>query len=907
MTPNIYQQYNITSTVTPFISTWNTSNVTAGSSTNVRVKLPLVSTGTYNFVVDWGDSTTDTITAYNQAAVTHTYATSSVYQIKIKGVCNGWQFNNGGDRSKILSVQQWGTSLIFGTTQSSYFYGCNNLNLSSVTDTPVFTGVLNMSNCFNTCTSLTSINKIGEWASSEVTDMSQMFINAYNFNQDISGMDTSNVTNMSNMFNSAINFNGGLASGATGGTMSLNTSNVTNMTNMFSLATAFNQYIGSWDTSKVINMTQMFFHNVTNKFNNGFAPGVSGTMSWNTSNVTNMSNVFYGCAVFNQYIGSWDTSKVTTMSQMFGGASLFNQDVGSWVTTNVTIMNSVFYNATSFNKNLSSWDTSNATTTSNMFGSATNFNNGLAPGVSGTMSWNTSNVTDMSLTFYRCPSFNQNVGSWDTSKVTSIAYMFQESYNFNQNLNSWNTTNVSSMVNLFSSASKFNNGLAPGVGGTLSWNITNKVTSLFNVFDQASAFNQNIDSWDISNVTTMNRFLYHSSFNNGLASGATGSLSWNTSKVTDMSYSLASGYFNCSVNSFDTSNVTTMIGMFGGTKFNNGFAPGVSGTMSWNTTKVTDMSYMFSTAASFNQDISSWDTANVTTMRSMFTDARLFNQNIGSWVTTKVTNMVDMFRMISTGVTPLFNNGFSPGVGGTMSWDTANVTDMSFMFYQCGSLNQNINFNFTKVQSMSNMFYGATSYNNGLASGVGGTMSWTTTGAVLTMDNLFNGANSFNQNLNSLNTTNVANMSQMFNSAVKFNNGLALGVSGIMTLNTAKVTSMSSMFQSASSFNQDISSWVTNLVGIMSNMFQAATSFDQNIGSWNVSNVTSFTSFMVGKSPSTFSAANLDAIYNGWSTRPVKPGVSISFGTAKYTSGSSAGRAILTTAPNNWVIADGGI
>ena len=30
MTPNIYQQYVITSTVTPFISTWNTSNVTAG-------------------------------------------------------------------------------------------------------------------------------------------------------------------------------------------------------------------------------------------------------------------------------------------------------------------------------------------------------------------------------------------------------------------------------------------------------------------------------------------------------------------------------------------------------------------------------------------------------------------------------------------------------------------------------------------------------------------------------------------------------------------------------------------------------------------------------------------------------------------------------------------------------------
>ena len=31
------------------------------------------------------------------------------------------------------------------------------------------------------------------------------------------------------------------------------------------------------------------------------------------------------------------------------------------------------------------------------------------------------------------------------------------------------------------------------------------------------------------------------------------------------------------------------------------------------------------------------------------------------------------------------------------------------------------------------------------------------------------------------------------------------------------------------------------------------------------------------------------------------------FGTAKYTAGSSAGRAILTGAPNNWNVIDGGL
>ena len=91
-------------------------------------------------------------------------------------------------------------------------------------------------------------------------------------------------------------------------------------------------------------------------------------------------------------------------------------------------------------------------------------------------------------------------------------------------------------------------------------------------------------------------------------------------------------------------------------------------------------------------------------------------------------------------------------------------------------------------------------------------------------------------------------------------------------------------------------------------MFCLATAFNQNIGSWNISNVTSFTSFLLSKTPATFSIANLDAIYNGWSALPsVKPSIVITFGTAKYTAASTAGRAILTGAPNNWAITDGGL
>ena len=41
---------------------------------------------------------------------------------------------------------------------------------------------------------------IGNWNTSNVTDMSRMFYNALKFNQDISKWNTSNVTDMSDMF-----------------------------------------------------------------------------------------------------------------------------------------------------------------------------------------------------------------------------------------------------------------------------------------------------------------------------------------------------------------------------------------------------------------------------------------------------------------------------------------------------------------------------------------------------------------------------------------------------------------------------------------------------------------------------------------------------------------------------------
>ena len=90
-------------------------------------------------------------------------------------------------------------------------------------------------------------------------------------------------------------------------------------------------------------------------------------------------------------------------------------------------------------------------------------------------------------------------------------------------------------------------------------------------------------------------------------------------------------------------------------------------------------------------------------------------------------------------------------------------------------------------------------------------------------------------------------------------------------------------------------------------MFYGATAFNQNIGGWNVSSLANAADFMATKTPATFSTANLDAIYNGWSAQSVQPSIDISFGTAKYTASGGTGRAVLIAAPNTWTITDGGL
>ncbi|MFW9963828.1 MAG: BspA family leucine-rich repeat surface protein, partial [Candidatus Sifarchaeia archaeon] len=405
-----------------FVSDWNTTLTSTGSSDSNQVRLPLEEGGTYQFLVDWGDAHSDMIDTWNQPEVTHSYTSAGVYTIRIGGTLVGWRFNNEGDRLKLVEISQWGQVRLGNS--GGYFYGCSNLNLTA-NDSLNLTGTTSLSGLFLHCERLGTSGNMNGWDVSSVTNMSEMFYGAYTFNQDISDWDVSSVIDMSWMFYDALAFNQDISA--------WDVSSVTDMSWMFYQAYAFNQDISAWDVSSVTDMSYMFFYAYV--FNQDIS-------AWDVSSVTDMSWMFYQAYAFNQDISAWDVSSVTAMSGMFYGALAFNQDISAWDVSSVTAMSGMFYYALAFNQDISAWDVSSVTDMSWMFSFASAFNWYIG-------AWDVSSVTDMSWMFGGTSAFNQSIGAWDVSSVTDMSLMFYEALAFNQDISAWDVSSVTAMSGMF--------------------------------------------------------------------------------------------------------------------------------------------------------------------------------------------------------------------------------------------------------------------------------------------------------------------------------------------------------------------------------------------------------------------------------------------------------------------------
>jgi len=577
--------------------------------------------------------------------------------------------------------------------------------------------------------------EIGNWDVSSVTNMAGMFLSADSFNQDIGDWDTSSVINMEDMFLYAFPFNQSIGGWNTSRVQNMrrmfycfsvdycafnqdignwDTSSVTNMNLMFYVASQFNQDIGSWDTSSVTNMENMFRYAL--RFNQDIG-------GWNTSSVTSMAGMFDHATSFNQALGSWDTSSVTNMGGMFWGADTFNQDISDWNVSKVEQFTDMFYDARLFDQKLCSWRLKNDLVLEqlpqSLLGEGVTSNGKcLLPSVQGMFqqvvddwfsqqstiekrygeielwdlrlvtdmseafafrnsfdedisSWNTSGVTNMRRMFYFAEDFNQDIGAWDTGAVSDMSEMFHDAEAFNQDISTWDTGSVVDMSGMFACLTvkcSFNQDIS-------TWN-TSSVTDMSSMFSNAGAFNQDISDWIVENVEDFsNMFFSADSFDQKLCS-------WrlkNDVVTEQLSESIigegltaggkcilpsAQGAFRQVVDDW-FSEKEKIEEQYGAMK-------------NWETSRVTDMSLLFSGRSNFNEDISGWNTTAVTSMNRAFDGALTFNQDISHWSTSEVRYMSRMFRGAET-----FNQNIS-------HWDVSSVEDFSEMFLDARAFDQNL-------------------------------------------------------------------------------------------------------------------------------------------------------------------------------------------------------------------------
>lgn len=168
---------------------------------------------------------------------------------------------------------------------------------------------------------------------------------------------------------------------------------------------------------------------------------------------------------------------------------------------------------------------------------------------------------------------------------------------------------------------------------------------------------------------------------------------FDTSKVTDMSYMFwHCGYtyksqvsFKLDVSNFNTANVTNMSYMFAGCAANEI----VMNPETFITSKVSNMRSMFSDISNLTSlDVSHFDTSNVTNMSFMFRGLNLTSLDVSNFNTANVTEMGSMFSdMMHLQELKLSN------------FNTEKVINMSYMFSSCEKLQKLSldNFSFTAV------------------------------------------------------------------------------------------------------------------------------------------------------------------------------------------------------------------
>ena len=874
-----------------FVSTWRTTTA------NERITLPLYVTGEYDFRVEWGDGSIDTI---KTPAAAHDYVTPGDHVVTISGTLKGWSFSGGGNRLKIVRISNWG-DLNFGNFGGA-FQGASNLECDA-TDAPDLTGVTTLKWTFYGASKFNC--PLNSWDVSNVTNLFGMFQEATTFNQDLDQWDTGNVLGMSQVFQGASAFNGNIST--------WDTSEVQDFAATFQGATAFNQPIGGWDVASAIEMVGMF--HAASSFNHPLD-------GWNVSGLQHMNMMFWLASSFDQDLGAWDIHSVApgTVNYMLSGSGMSPATYGS------TLIGWASNGHAPDHLGIESFGIKYAC-------AAVSARQRLMWDYGWTFSGDLPTTTDCLETTWDIPATDPTItlplqagGTYNfgidwgdgastvITKPADATHIYtaggQKTIKISGTLNGWafnNTgdkdklTKVVDWGNLEVGTAAFHGASNLQSLPTAAPRLTN---DLSDAFREAAQLNADLSGWDVSSVTSMANMLdgtalsqdnYNATLIGWAAQGVQSNVTLGARglryscpamdarrTLTDQQWTITDAGNGCFITTWhtDTAGETvslplTATGSYDFTvDWGDGSTPqhitGASashpsanvgdhelriwGTLrGWsfreggNPLQITNVSHWgdvnfggpgaFENASNLTCTASDApDLTGVTDLSATFHDAAKFDCPLNGWVVSDVTDMQYMFAGASA---------FDQDLSG---WNTANLTNANGMFAAADAFNGDISTWDTKnVTSMVAMFREAKAFNRDIS-------AWDT-GRVTDFTLMFQFATTFDQDIGGWDTGSATNMTGMFSHTANFNQDLnhwdtsqvttmeamfaASAFNGqIGTWDTANVTDMTQMFQQAADFNQDISDWDTGRVQRMPAMFAWAEVFNQDLGDWDTSQVT---------------------------------------------------------------------
>ena len=694
---------------------------------------------------------------------------------------------------------------------------------------------------FQNCSKLAAIKGIENLNTENVTSMRSMFWGCSSLTTlDVTGFNTAKVTNMLGTFYGCSALTSLDVSGFV-------TDNVTIMDGMFNRCSKLTTIdVSGFNTEKVTDMHNMFLS--------------CSALEWldlsnfNTEKVTNMNSMFSGCSALTKLdVSNFNTAKVTDMHEMFLNCAALKviYCIDAWTCDNSTkmfygctsLVGAVAYNSSKTNVSMANPYTGYFTATIEFEAYAvedgttlTFYNDGKRDTRNGTVytalaehQWTGTDITkvvfDATFNYY----LPTSTASWfkDCSKLAAI-----------EGLDNLNTSNVTDMKGMFWGCESL-------ISLDLTKFNTEKVTDMSNMFNGCSALTtiNCTRAWTCNESTDMFK---------GCTS-LIGAVAYDASKTDVTMANPFTGYFTCDTidtKAYVVEDGTTLTfyydklyGTRTGTVYgidqkreDDNYHPAWAGDgfseyndritkvvfdASFKDYRPSTTKFWFYRCKSLEtiEGIENLNTENVTDMSWMFYECRsLTSLDVSNFNTANVTNMNRMFYDCSA-LTTIDVSGFN----------TENVTDMSWMFYNCKALTSLdlSNFNTENVTDMSFMFYNCKALTSL-------DLSNFNTENVTDMSWMFSNCNLTSLDLSNFNTEKVTKMGLMFSYCS------ALEWLDLSNFNTKNVTTMNSMFADCSALTKlDLSNFNTENVTNMKEMFykcSALTTID--VSGFNTENVT---------------------------------------------------------------------